>query len=119
MSLDCIFCRVICGEIPSKKILENDHFICIQDIQPQAPVHWLVIPKVHHESLSTLFKANLKEGASLMGQLYEFANQVVLKSEQLSQGFRSVINTGASGGQSVPHIHLHLLGGGSLSGRFA
>lgn len=119
----CIFCQIIDGKIPTKKIHESESFICIQDIQPQAPVHLLIIPKHHTASLETAFStksnnSHARSGAELVGGLFEFADQVARLQGLLPGGYRSVINTGVQGGQTVFHLHLHLLGG-TLSGRFA
>ncbi|MDW8249828.1 MAG: histidine triad nucleotide-binding protein [Myxococcales bacterium] len=108
---DCLFCRIVRGEIPAKVVYENDHVLAFHDIQPQAPVHTLVIPKIHVESL-----------ARLGAQQRELAAELVLGVQQVarltgveSSGYRTVANTGAHGGQSVFHLHLHVLGGRPLS----
>jgi histidine triad (HIT) family protein len=105
----CIFCKIIAGEIPSPKVYEDPDFICIRDIQPQAKIHLLVIPKQHVVALDT-------SPASLTGRLFEVGTQIAREQGLLPKGFRSVINTGPDGGQTVFHLHLHLLGGEPLSG---
>lgn len=113
---DCIFCRIVRNEIPSKRIDEDSDFICIRDIQPQAPIHFLVLPKQHVDSLKHVFEN--PAGSELVGKLFAFANRVANRHGLLPDGYRSVINTGHGGGQTVFHLHLHLLGGSGLSGRF-
>jgi histidine triad (HIT) family protein len=119
---DCIFCRIIQGEIESPKVFENEEFICIRDIRPQAKTHLLVIPKKHIDSLEMAFqnsetneRANERE---LMGALLETTTQIAKSQGLLPGGFRTVINTNQHGGQTVFHIHLHLLGGEPLAGGF-
>jgi len=114
----CIFCKIIRGEIPSPRVAESDEFICIRDIQPQAKHHLLVIPKQHLESLAEAFPAEGASQAALMGRMLEFGTRVAREQGLLPQGFRSVVNTGANGGQTVFHLHLHLLGGEPLRGSF-
>lgn len=117
---DCIFCKIIRGQIPSSRIDENDEFICIRDVQPQAKTHLLVIPKQHVVSLKEVFSdANPgSQDQEMISRLFSFANRVARKTGLLPSGYRSVINTGVGGGQSVFHLHLHLLGGEGLGGRF-
>lgn len=109
----CIFCRIIAGEIPSAKIFENAEFIAIRDIQPQSRVHLLVIPKEHVECLDS-------EGATdLNAKILNVAVEVARQQGVAADGFRVVVNTREWGGQTVDHLHLHLLGGEQLRGRFA
>lgn len=109
LKMDCIFCKIGSGELPSKKIFEDDHCVAFYDIAPAAPVHALVIPKKH---LSSILEAD-DEG--LLGHLLAVARDVA-KSEGLAEsGFRLVINTGKDGGQSVNHLHIHVIGGRSLA----
>jgi histidine triad (HIT) family protein len=107
---DCLFCRIVRGEIPAKIVYENEHVLAFHDIQPQAPVHVLVIPKVHVESLAQLTGEHRELAAELL-----FAVQQVARITGIEgSGYRTVANTGAHGGQSVFHLHLHVLGGRPL-----
>jgi len=105
---DCLFCKIIRGEIPSHRLAENAECIAFRDISPQAPVHVLVIPKLHYDSLATVPDAGVVGAMSMMAQ------QVARDQGLDKSGYRVVINTGADGGQTVGHIHLHLLGGRTL-----
>jgi len=107
--MDCIFCKIASGEISSQKILEKETYFVIRDISPQAPVHLLVIPKVHVDSV-----AAAQDNPALLGQLLQGAC-LAAEQEGLTDGFRVVINTGADGGQTVQHLHVHVLGGGKLA----
>ena len=107
---DCIFCKIIRGEIPSKKVYEDDDVYAFHDIHPAAPVHLLLIPKLHIDSLAT---AN-DEHAVLLGKLLLLAPRLA-KQHGLETGFKTTINTGRDGGQVVFHLHLHVLGGGKIS----
>ena len=104
---DCIFCKIASGAIPSKKLFENDEVIVFHDIHPIAPVHFLLVPKLHVASLSEC--APGQEG--LLGRLLLLAPK--LAEEQGLDGFRTMINTGKSGGQEVFHLHVHVFGGGA------
>lgn len=107
---DCLFCKINQGTIPAEKVFENDGLFAIRDINPQAPTHLLIIPKKHFSTLLDLQTADQE----LIGSIYTTANQIA-KEEGISQsGFRVVANCGADGGQSVYHIHFHLLGGRPL-----
>lgn len=102
---DCLFCRIASGEIPAAKVAENEHCVAFRDIAPQAPVHILVIPKRHIPSLADA------DDPALLGELLTMVRDVA-KAEYLPEkGYRCVINTGVDGGQTVHHLHLHLLGG--------
>lgn len=116
--MDCIFCKIIAGTIPAKKILENDHAIVIADIQPQAKKHFLVIPKTHVANLDEAF-ADDQKGREIVGQLHSLSLELVKKEGLLPGGFRSVFNTNEDGGQTVFHLHMHILGGEKLKGSFA
>ena len=105
---DCLFCNIIEGEIPSGKVRENEHFFAFRDINPQAPTHVLAIPKRHVASL------NEADDAALMGQLLLFARDVAKAEGLADDGYRVVINTNAGAGQTVFHIHAHILGGRPL-----
>jgi histidine triad (HIT) family protein len=110
--MDCVFCKIVTGEIPSDIIYQDEDLIAFRDINPQAPVHLLIIPRKHIPALIDLTKAE----SSLAGHMVKIANQLA-KSEGISSGgYRLVINCGQQGGQLVPHLHLHLLGGRQLSG---
>ncbi len=116
--MSCIFCKIVAGEIPSPKLFEDERFIAIKDLHPQAQFHALVIPKKHIVSLDEAFPAEGAGDSKLIGDLMATGTKVAREQGLLPAGFRSVINTGAGGGQSVFHLHLHVLGGGPMSGRF-
>lgn len=104
--MSCIFCRIVAGEIPSKKIYEDEDILAFNDISPARPVHILVIPKKHIESLAHVTEAD----TSVLGKMLVLAN--MLATEQGSpDGFRIIINTGRVGHQEVPHLHIHIVGG--------
>lgn len=106
MTADCLFCRIAAGEIPADIVAEDEGWVAFRDIQPQAPVHVLVIPRVHVESA-----ADLATDSDLAGELLRAAS-VVARTEGLEQdGFRIVTNVGERAGQSVMHLHFHVLGG--------
>lgn len=107
---DCIFCKIILGDIPSNKVYEDDLIYVFKDINPKAAVHLLVIPKLHIESLDGLNAAHQTLVGHMMLKLPELA-----KSQGLNNGFRTIINTGPDGGQEVGHLHLHILGGKGLA----
>lgn len=108
----CIFCRIVRGEIPSPRVLEGDDWIMIRDIAPAAPVHLLVIPHRHVESVATLEDGD----ADLAGRLLLAARDAARQEGIADDGYRVVINTGQHGGQTVPHLHVHVIGGRQLSG---
>lgn len=106
MSVDCIFCKVVAGTIPAKCVYEDDLCLSFADLHPQAPTHLLIIPKEHIAS-----QAHAEdEHAALLGHLMAKAAEIACGAG-LDRGYRVVINTGADGGQTVDHLHLHLLGG--------
>jgi histidine triad (HIT) family protein len=107
MSADCIFCKIVAGSVPSKKFYEDDEVIAFHDIRPIAPVHFLIVPKLHVESLASCEEQH-KE---LLGKMLLLAPKLAV--EQGLKGFRTMINTGREGGQEVFHIHIHVFGGGS------
>lgn len=116
---DCIFCKIIQGKIPAARIFENDDFLCIKDIQPQAKVHLLIFPKQHVESLVGAYLSDWTSERKLhLGALLEVATQIANSQGLVPNGFRVVINNGHHGGQTVAHLHLHLLGGEVLRGGF-
>lgn len=119
---DCLFCKIVRGEIPAPKLYEDERFICIRDIRPQAKTHLLVLPKAHIASLEEAFPEKGSSHSSstvLLGELFEVGTRIARQEGLLPGGFRSVINTGPDGGQTVFHLHLHLLGGGVLQERLA
>lgn len=109
--VDCLFCRIIRKDIPASVIHEDDKCLAFQDINPKAPVHFLVIPKKHMESV----RECTAEDQELLGHLLRVSNRLAQDRQIQSSGFRIVINTGADGGQTVFHLHLHLLGGREMS----
>lgn len=104
---DCIFCKIIRRELPGKFVYEDERIVAIQDIHPQAPVHLLVIPKAHIETLD----AAKPEDEALIGKLFSVAAKLARERGLESRGYRTVINNGSGAGQSVFHLHVHLLGG--------
>lgn len=105
--MDCLFCKIVAGEIPSTRVLDNDKLIAFADIAPQAPVHILIVPKKHYDDILAA------DDPELICAIREAVKELV-SMYGLNGGFRLVVNTGADGGQSVPHLHVHLLGGRSL-----
>jgi len=106
---DCLFCRIIHGEIPSKKVYEDEHTYAFDDINPQAPTHVLVIPKKHVSGL----KEAEAEDAELIGRCQLVAANIA-RQRSIEDGYRTVLNVGPRAGQSVFHLHVHLLGGRNL-----
>ncbi|HET6781438.1 MAG TPA: histidine triad nucleotide-binding protein [bacterium] len=104
---DCIFCRIVSGKIPAQRVYEDEAVLAIRDINPQAPVHLLVLPKKHLASVQDASK----QDAPLIGALTLAAVQLARAEGLDHRGFRLVINVGPEGGQTVPHLHMHLLGG--------
>lgn len=103
---DCIFCRIARGEIPSKKIYEDEDIFAFHDINPQAPVHFMIIPKQHIASLN---EADMSHQA-VLGKLMAKSGELA-RSQGLTDGFRTIVNTGRIGRQEVYHLHVHILGG--------
>ena len=111
MDDNCIFCRIVSGDIPTDFVHQDEHVVVFRDIQPQAPVHLLVVPRQHIEAL-----VDLEEGhGEVAGRALVTAAAVARAQPQLADGFRLIVNSGPAGGQTVPHLHLHLLGGRSFS----
>lgn len=108
---DCVFCNIINRTIEAKILMENDDLIVINDILPKAPVHMLVIPKKHILSINHLDN----QDAALAGKMIEAAQQMAKSSGIADKGYRLVFNVGKDGGQVIPHLHLHLLGGKKFS----
>jgi histidine triad (HIT) family protein len=109
--MDCIFCKIVTGEIPSDIVYENEEIIAFRDINPQAPVHIIIIPRKHIASLSDLSQSD----SALVGRMVMVANKLAKDEGIAEKGYRLVINCGKEGGQLVPHLHLHLVGGRKLS----
>ena len=107
---DCLFCRIIRGEIPTRKIYEDDRALAFNDINPQAPMHVLIIPKKHIVGL----KEATSEDAELIGYCHLLAAKIA-RDRGMEEGYRTVYNVGPKAGQSVFHLHLHLIGGRNLS----
>lgn len=105
-AMDCIFCKIVAGEIPAKKLYEDERVFAFADISPQAPVHVLIVPRRHIASLAQVSR----EDAGLIGHLHIVASELAAQLG-LSNGYRTVINIGPDGGQAVDHLHVHLLGG--------
>ena len=105
---DCLFCRIVRGEIPATRVAESPECLAFRDIAPQAPVHVLVIPRAHHGSLNDVTEA------ATVGAMAQLAQEVARREGILETGYRCVINTGGDGGQTVGHLHLHVLGGRQL-----
>jgi len=109
--MDCIFCKIAAGEIPSDILYQDEGVVAFRDINPQAPTHVLIIPKKHIAALTDLSEA----GMSVVGEMARVANQLARAEGIAERGYRVVINCGQQGGQLVPHLHMHLLGGRQLS----
>jgi histidine triad (HIT) family protein len=107
---DCLFCKIIAGEIPSTKVYEDDSVLAFRDIAPQAPTHILVIPKAHIASVAEL----TEENAAVVAHIFTVIAQIA-KQEGLEGGYRVVSNCGADAGQTVHHLHFHILGGKQLA----
>ena len=110
MSTDCLFCKIVSGQIPSRALYEDDEVLAFSDIAPQAPVHVLLIPKRHIAGAQALDSAD----AALLSRLFEVARHLAEELGVVKSGYRLVTNVGKDGGQSVPHLHFHLLGGRAL-----
>ena len=107
--MDCIFCKIIKGEIPSSEVYENEYVYAFRDINPQAPVHILVVPKEHISSVDEI----TAENSAIVAKIFEAIPEIA-KSEKLSGGYRVISNCGADACQSVKHLHFHILGGAQL-----
>ncbi|MDF2502847.1 histidine triad nucleotide-binding protein [Clostridium sp.] len=108
---DCIFCKIVKGEIPCDKVYEDEKVLSFKDISPEAPVHVLIIPKKHIASINGL----KKEDEELIGYIYNIGAKIAKELGVAEDGYRIVSNCGEDGGQTVPHIHFHLLGGRKLN----
>ena len=109
--MDCIFCQIVAGKIPADILYQDEGVIAFRDINPLAPTHLLIIPKKHVSSLVQLSGAE----APLIGNMANTANQLAKREGISENGYRLVINCGEQGGQLVPHLHMHLLGGRQLT----
>ena len=112
--MDCLFCKIAAGDIPSKKVYEDDMCLAFYDIAPQAPVHVLVIPKIHIPSVDGVDESNIKYISRIFEKIPVIADTLGLRS-----GYRVVSNCGPDAAQSVSHLHFHILGGKQLSEEFA
>ena len=108
--MDCIFCKIINKEIPATIVYEDDEILAFKDINPQTPVHIVVIPKKHIAKITEIEK----QDEAIIGKIYSVINQIAEKQGIAEEGFRVIINCGENGGQEVKHIHFHLLGGAKL-----
>lgn len=107
---DCIFCKIVAGEIPSRKLYEDGDVVAFHDINPAAPVHFMIIPKIHVASLAECDATH----AALLSKMLLLAPKLA-KEQGLHDGFKTAINTGKGGGQLVFHLHVHVLGGNRLA----
>ena len=107
---DCLFCKIIAGDIPSNKVYEDDLCYAFNDIAPQAPVHFLVIPKAHIASVAGVNEEN----SAVVAHIFEVIPRIAA-AEGLTGGYRVVSNCGPDAGQTVPHLHFHILGGKTLA----
>jgi len=110
---DCVFCQIVAGKIPSDTLYQDEEVIAFRDIHPVAPTHVLIIPKRHLPSLAQL----TDDETPLIGQMTKIANQLAREEGIAERGYRLVISSGREGGQVVPHLHMHLLGGRRLGDR--
>ena len=110
MEENCIFCKIIKGEIPSNKVYEDEEILAFKDINPAAPIHVLVIPKKHITSLAEMEDGDEK----IVGRIYKVINEIAEKQEFKNNGYRVIVNCGKDGGQEVGHLHFHLLAGKQL-----
>ena len=111
---NCLFCKIVAGTIPSTKVYEDDSILAFRDINPQAPVHVLVIPKVHIQDTDGV----TAENSAVVAHIFEVLPQIA-KAEGLANGYRVISNCGPDSGQMVPHLHFHVLGGKALSAEMA
>ena len=109
--MDCIFCQIVAGKVPSEIFYQDEKVITFRDIHPAAPTHLLIVPKKHIESLAHLSEAE----TPLIGRMANVANKLARDGGLAESGYRVVINCGKEGGQIVPHLHMHLLGGRKMS----
>jgi histidine triad (HIT) family protein len=103
---DCIFCKIVAGEIPCRKVYEDDDMLAFQDINPVAPVHFMIVPKKHIDSMAHVSEAD----APILGRMMAKAGRLA-KEQGSPDGFRTIVNTGRIGRQDVYHLHIHIIGG--------
>ena len=108
---DCIFCKIVKGEIPCKKVYENEYVLAFEDITPKAKVHILVIPKIHIKDLNGINENNINYITNIMSSIEEITKITNIDKS----GYRVISNVGEDGGQEVPHLHFHILGGEKLN----
>jgi histidine triad (HIT) family protein len=108
---DCLFCKIAAGELPSEIVYQDDDVVAFRDINPIAPIHLLVIPRKHIPSILDLSEADIP----LLGRITRVANQLAREQGIADSGYRLIINCGKEAGQTVPHLHMHLLGGRPLT----
>lgn len=108
---DCLFCKIIAGEIPSAKVYEDDEVYAFNDISPEAPAHVLIVPKEHISSANDI----TEENANVVSKIFLAAKKIAAEKNIAENGYRIVNNCGDDGGQTVKHLHFHLLGGRSLN----
>ena len=108
--MDCLFCKIIAGEIPSAKVYEDDLVFAFRDIDPKAPTHILIIPKKHIASVNEINDEN----CAIVGHIFKVAAEIAKNEGVAEDGYRIVTNIGENGGQTVKHLHYHMLGGRSL-----
>lgn len=107
---DCIFCKIISGDIPSTNVYRDEQVTAFRDINPAAPIHILIVPNKHIDSVNML----IVDDEPLIGHLFTVAKELAAKEGIADNGYRLIVNTGHEAGQTVLHVHLHLLGGGSM-----
>ena len=107
---DCLFCKIVAGDIPAEVIYRDDQVLAFRDINPRAPIHVLVIPQKHVDSLASV----TDEQRDIMGKIMIVAREIAAAEGLSESGYRAVINVGLDGGQTISHLHLHLLGGRTL-----
>ena len=108
--MNCLFCKIIAGEIPSKKVYEDEQVYAFHDINPAAPVHVIVIPKMHIESVNDIDNSNSNAVKCVFESIPKIAEQLGIKAE----GYRVITNIGENGGQTIKHLHFHIIGGTKL-----
>ena len=112
MKENCLFCKIIEGKIPSEKVYEDASVVAFKDIHPKAPIHFLIVPRTHLDSLASLNEQNV----DILKPIFLAAHKIAKKEGVLEKGFRTVFNCNQEGGQAVYHLHLHLLAGKQLGG---